>query len=542
MQKQDCRLVMAQLNPLVGDIDGNKNLVSEAIKHARMVHRANIIVFSELVISGYPPEDLLYRSGFISRCERAVKEIASYCQNITAVIGMPVYVGNKIRNAAVVIRDTRKIGMAYKQCLPNYGVFDENRYFSAGNETLVIELLPGIRGGITICEDVWSPRPVAEAAAGNADIIININASPFHEGKYAQRLEVLNARVSECRVPLIYVNQVGGQDELVFDGGSMAIDGSGKVCARSEIFNESGQLVSIRQTDAGLVLGGRIESIPEGDELIYDALVYGVSEYVGKNGFSGVVLGLSGGIDSALTLAIAVDALGADKVSAVMMPYLYTSDMSLEDAEEEAANLGVDYSVIPIEPIFNEFGCALGKVFHGEDRDVTEENIQARIRGVMLMAISNKKGKLLLTTGNKSEMAVGYATLYGDMAGGYAPLKDVYKTSVYRLAKYRNSISNVIPRRVMDRAPSAELAPDQTDRDTLPEYEILDDILKRYIEDHESVSSIIGSGHQTEQVQDIVQRVDINEYKRRQAPPGIKITDRAFGRDWRFPMTYFKGL
>ncbi len=542
MQKQDYRLVMAQLNPLVGDIDGNKNLVLEAIRHARRVHHADIIVFSELVISGYPPEDLLYRSDFITRCEQAIKEIASCCQNIAAIFGTPVRVDGATYNAAVVIRDTRKIGMAYKQCLPNYGVFDENRYFSSGSETLVVELLPGIKGGITVCEDIWSPRPVAKAVARQADIIININASPFHDGKHIQRADVLKARANESAVPLIYVNQVGGQDELVFDGGSMAVDAGGKVCARSAVFKESRQLVSVRRTDGGLAISGQTEFMPEGDRLIYDALVYGVSEYVRKNRFSGVVLGLSGGIDSALTLAIAVDALGADKVSAVMMPYLYTSAISLEAAEKQAAHLGIDYSVMPIGPVFDEFERLLDKQFAGENKDITEENIQARIRGVVLMAISNKKGKLLLTTGNKSEMAVGYTTLYGDMAGGYAPLKDVYKTTVYRLAEYRNSISGVIPMRVIERAPSAELAPGQADQDTLPAYEILDDILKRYIEDHDSISSIIDAGHPPAQVHDVVRRVDINEYKRRQAPPGIKITDKAFGRDWRFPITYFKRI
>ena len=533
--------MMAQLNPLVGDIDGNKNLVSEAIEHARTDHHADIIVFSELIISGYPPEDLLYRSDFIPRCEQAVQEIALCCQDITAIIGSPVRISGAIYNAAIVIRDTRKIGVAYKQCLPNYGVFDENRYFTAGDDTLVVELFPGIKGGVTVCEDIWSPQPVARAAAKQADIIININASPFHAEKHSQRLGVLNARVSECQIPLIYVNQIGGQDELIFDGGSIAVDGSGHVCACSRVFSESRQLVSLRQTDAGLVLNGRIEPMPENDRLIYDALVYGVSEYVRKNGFSGVVLGLSGGIDSALTLAIAVDALGADRVSTVMMPYLYTSDISMEDAEKEAVNLGVNYNVMPIDGIFREFEQVLSRVFAGEDKDATEENIQARIRGLILMAISNKKGRLLLTTGNKSEMAVGYTTLYGDMAGGYAPLKDVYKTTVYRLAKYRNKISNVIPGRVIDRAPSAELAPGQSDQDTLPEYDILDDILKRYIEEHESISSIIDAGHPPALVRDIVRRVDLNEYKRRQAPPGIKITDKAFGRDWRFPITYFKG-
>lgn len=541
MHRQDYRLLMAQLNPLVGDIDGNKSLASEAIRHARMDHHADIIVFSELIISGYPPEDLLYRSDFISRCEQAIQEIALCCRDITAIIGTPVRVAGLVYNAAVVIRDTRKIGVAYKQCLPNYGVFDENRYFSAGNETLVVELLPGIRGGITVCEDIWSPQPIAKAVARHADIIININASPFHEGKHTQRAGVLNARTNECRVPLIYVNQVGGQDELVFDGGSMAVDASGNICARSAVFKESRQLVSIRRVDAGFTVSGQIEDMPEGDRLIYEALVYGVSEYVRKNGFSGVVLGLSGGMDSALTLTIAVDALGADKVSAVMMPYLYTSAISLEDAREQAVNLGIDYSVMPIGPIFDEFEHLLDKNFAGEHKDVTEENIQARIRGVVLMAISNKKGKLLLTTGNKSEMAVGYTTLYGDMAGGYAPLKDIYKTTVYRLAKYRNTISGVIPQRVIERAPSAELAPGQADQNTLPEYEILDDILKRYIEDHDSISSIVDAGHPPALVQDIVRRVDFNEYKRRQAPPGIKITGKAFGRDWRFPITYFKG-
>jgi NAD+ synthase (glutamine-hydrolysing) len=416
-------------------------------------------------------------------------------------------------------------------------VFDEKRYFAEGREPCVVEI-KGVKVGLTICEDVWHPGPVALAAEAGAQLILNLNASPFHSGKELEREEVMEQRVEDVHLPIIYVNQVGGQDELVFDGRSFVMDGDGQVLQRAPAFEEGLYLVEL-DYDGEMVKPCLGEMAPIlGDEAaVYQALVLGVRDYIEKNGFRGVVLGLSGGIDSALTLAVAVDAIGCERVEAVMMPSRYTADMSVADAEEEATILGVNYQVITIEPLFNAFLASLAHEFEGLPVDTTEENLQARCRGVVLMAISNKKHKIVLTTGNKSEMAVGYATLYGDMAGGFDVLKDVPKTLVFRLAEYRNSRGYVIPQRVIDRPPSAELAPDQKDSDSLPDYPVLDAILERYVELDQCREEIVAAGFDEATVRRVIRLVDINEYKRRQAAPGPRITRRAFGRDRRYPIT-----
>jgi NAD+ synthase (glutamine-hydrolysing) len=533
------RLVMAQLNPLVGDLDGNTRLITDAIRQAREQHNAQCIVFPELMLTGYPPEDLLHRPAFINACMDKIKDITGACQNITAIVGAPLIDdAGLLFNSAYVIKDGGIIGVAKKQCLPNYSVFDEERYFIAGDEACVIDLNENIRAGISICEDIWCEQPAAAMQEAGANLIININASPFHTDKYEQRTNTLLDRVNETSLPIIYVNQTGGQDELVFDGLSLAIDSVGEIKVKAPAFEDGLYLVEIKGQDQGpMQLSGHVIEQSSLDVLLYQALVYGVRDYVNKNGFSGAILGLSGGIDSALTLAIAVDALGADRVSAVMMPSQYTADMSLEDAQAEASALNIEYHVIPIAPAFEAFSGMLAGVFAGSKQDVTEENLQARSRGVVLMAISNKLGRIVLTTGNKSEMAVGYATLYGDMAGGFAPLKDVYKTKVYDLCRYRNTLGKVIPERVLTRPPTAELAPDQLDQDSLPSYDILDGILQQYIELDTAAVDIIQAGYDADQVADVLMKVDRNEYKRRQAPPGVKVTEKAFGRDRRYPIT-----
>jgi len=533
------RIVIAQLNPTIGDIEGNSQLIINAIDKACEQLQAHCIVFSELMLTGYPPEDLLHRPAFIDACEEKLKYIADHCENITAILGAP-YRDNsgELFNAAYILKDKRVIGIAKKQCLPNYSVFDEERYFTAGETSTVVELHDGIKAGISICEDIWYEQPAAAIRQAGADIIINLNASPFHIGKYQQRINTLLQRVKETGMPIIYVNQTGGQDELVFDGFSVAINSSGEIKAMAPSFKDAMHVVDLTYREQEPIqINGQINERPTSDALLYQALVCGVRDYVNKNNFSGAILGLSGGVDSALTLAIAVDALGADRVTAVMMPSQYTADMSQEDAQTEANTLGIEYHVIPIEPAFKAFNEMLSEVFASSDKDVTEENLQARSRGVVLMAISNKLGKIVLTTGNKSEMAVGYATLYGDMAGGFAPLKDVYKTKVYDLCRYRNSLGEVIPERVINRPPTAELAPDQLDQDSLPPYDVLDGILKLYLENSRSGKEIIEAGYDVGYVNDTLNKVDRNEYKRRQAPPGIKVTEKAFGRDRRYPIT-----
>lgn len=527
------RVSLAQINTLVGDIAGNAERVVAAARHARDQQRANVVVFPELTLTGYPPEDLLLRPEFVERVEQTLEQLGRELIGIDVVLGYPRWKEGKRYNAAGLLRDGKIVAEYHKALLPNYSVFDEKRYFEPGGDPCVVEIA-GIPVGFTICEDIWFQEPAARAAEAGAKVLFNLNASPFHSGKAPERRELLCKRAQETGLSIVYVNLVGGQDELVFDGGSFVVNGDGEVTQRAPFFAEALSLAEFR---GGIPVPGEIVASPGEEEGIYQALVLGVRDYVSKNGFRGAVIGLSGGIDSALTLAIAADALGPEQIEAVLMPSRYTAEMSNEDAIRQAEALGVEYHIIPIKQAFNAFLEMLQQEFSGWERDVTEENIQARCRGIILMAISNKKGRILLTTGNKSEMSVGYATLYGDMAGGFAPIKDVPKLLVYRLAEYVNREREIIPRRVIERPPSAELAPDQKDSDSLPPYEILDPILVRYVEQDQGVAEIVAAGFEPEVVAQVVRMVDRNEYKRRQAPPGIKITRRAFGRDRRYPLT-----
>lgn len=527
------KISLAQLNLLVGDIAGNGRRVMDAAIYARDEQGAHAVVFPELTLTGYPPEDLLLRSELIKRVEQALEEICQGVKGIDIILGYPRSQDGRLYNAAGVIRDGEIIAEYFKALLPNYSVFDEKRYFEPGERPCVVDL-GGVPIGLTICEDIWHEGPAARAAEAGARILLNLNASPYHTGKGMEREELVRKRCLETGLSIVYVNLVGGQDELVFDGGSFVMDANGVLTQRRPFHQESQVLVEFKE---GSPLVAEKTSHPDELEGIYNTLVLGVRDYVSKNGFKGAVLGLSGGIDSALTLAIAADALGSENVEVVLMPSRYTSDMSNEDALKQARTLGVEHRIIAIEPAFNAFLDMLKEEFAGTERDVTEENIQARCRGIIMMAISNKKGKILLTTGNKSEMSVGYATLYGDMAGGFAPIKDVPKMLVYRLAEYRNREREIIPRRVIERPPSAELAPDQKDSDSLPPYEILDDILSRYIEHDQGVMDIVNAGFDADTVRRVTKMVDRNEYKRRQAPPGVRITRRAFGRDRRYPIT-----
>ena len=497
-----------------------------------------MVVYPELTLCGYPPEDLLLRDSIELRVNQALSKLCEELPaEIYAVIGFPRKLGDKLYNAAGVIHRGKIIAEYHKQFLPNYQVFDEKRYFSAGCEPCIIQI-QDVCVAITICEDIWEDLPAAQASAVGAQLMINLNASPYHLGKQRERRELVCRRARSGGFAIVYVNQVGGQDELVFDGGSFVVDDTGKVCAAAENFTEDDYSVSLDFSSSPIVASGMAVT-PEEDVLqsTWRALVLGVRDYVNKNRFPGAVLGLSGGVDSALTLAVAVDALGADRVEAVMMPFRYTSKMSVEDAAEQSDTMGVSHKVISIEPIYEAFMASLEEEFVDTTPDTTEENLQARCRGVLLMSISNKKGSLVLTTGNKSEMAVGYSTLYGDMAGGLDVLKDVPKTMVFDLCEYRNSLGACIPQRVIDRPPSAELAPDQKDEDSLPPYDVLDRILELYVERDYSAEAIIASGMDRAQVQRVLRLVDLNEYKRRQAPIGIRITQRGFGRDRRYPIT-----
>ncbi len=527
------KIALAQINFLVGNIAANVQHIVESANYARDKLGAELIVFPELTITGYPAEDLLMRKDFIADANNAVYELAEQVKDIAIVLGFPELTGKKLYNTAVVLHQGVMLASYRKQALPNYGVFDEQRYFCAGSHPCVFEF-NGTFIGLTICEDVWQGGIIAKTKQAGAEILLTLNASPFHAGKIHQREAVICGQIKAAQIPLVYVNQVGGQDELIFDGASFVTDTQGDIVFRAVEFQEQISVVEFRD---GIPVPS--DCAPQYRETAseYQALVLGIKDYVRKNGFSGAILGLSGGIDSALVLALAVDALGADKVEAVLMPSRYTQDMSNEDAILEADALGVKYHIIPIEPAVNAFTGMLAEVFAGTKKDTTEENIQARCRGVILMAMSNKQGKLLLTTGNKSEMSVGYATLYGDMAGGFAPIKDVPKLLVYQLANYRNCLSPVIPERVITRPPSAELAPDQIDADSLPPYEILDPILERYVEQDQSAEEIIAAGFKREDVARAISLVDRNEYKRRQSPPCIRITARAFGRDRRYPIT-----
>ncbi len=528
------KLLIAQVNLLVGDVSGNAAKVVEVARRARDVHGVHAVVFPELTLTGYPPEDLLLRPELNRRVEKALSELAGAVPELALVVGYPRRVDGALYNMAGVFKGGSLIAEYRKQELPNYGVFDEKRYFHPGNEACVLEL-EGVRVGLTVCEDIWVPAPARAAKAAGAELLLNLNASPFHYGKQDEREERVLRRVEEVGLPVVYANLVGGQDELVFDGGSFVMDAMGRKLLRGP-FCEEAEIV-FEFDAAGGPAGGEILPQPAEDEAVYRALVLGIRDYATKNGFKGAVLGLSGGVDSALTLALAADALGPEQVEVVLMPSRYTAGMSNEDAEAEAEALGVHYRSIPIEPAFKAFQGMLAEEFAGLSADVTEENIQARCRGIILMAISNKKGRILLTTGNKSEMSVGYATLYGDMAGGFAPIKDVPKLLVYRLCRYRNRIAPVIPERVLTRPPSAELRPDQKDEDSLPPYEVLDAILLRYVEWDHGIDEIVGDGFERPVVERIARLVDRNEYKRRQAPPGVRISRRAFGRDRRYPLT-----
>ena len=531
------KLCMAQINTLVGDIGGNTERVLE-VSAAQKAAGAHMVVFPELTLTGYPPEDLLLRGDLLDRTEAALAKLcAELPADLTVVVGYPRGQDGALFNSAGVISAGKLLAHYDKQCLPNYEVFDEKRYFAAGTEPCVVDV-DGLSVGLTICEDIWHPEPAAQAKVAGAEILININASPFHRGKSSERLERVKSCAATHELPIIYVNQVGGQDELVFDGGSFAIDAQGELSVSAQTFIEAFPLVTVdRLSDPRLVPG---DTVAEREDLdaVWQALVLGMRDYVDKNGFPGVVLGLSGGIDSAVTLAVAVDALGPERVEAVMMPFRYTASMSVEDAAEEAKALGVRFSNVSIEPLYEAFMTALTDEFAGLPANITEENLQARCRGVLLMSISNKKNLLVLTTGNKSELAVGYSTLYGDMAGGFDVLKDCPKMLVYALARHRNTLGECIPERVITRAPSAELAPDQKDEDSLPPYEVLDQIIELYVEQDASRQEMVAAGFSPEDVERVVRLVDLNEYKRRQAPVGVRISRRAFGRDRRYPITW----
>jgi len=532
------RIALAQLDFLVGDIQGNATRVISTARQARAELKADIVIFPELALTGYPPEDLLFHRGFRRQVDAGLERVKREVEGVAVVVGYPEYSATKIYNSAAFIAGGALIANHRKIELPNYRVFDEKRYFEAGTQATVVEY-QGFRVGLLICEDIWEPQAAQLTRDAGAELLIVINASPYELRKQRERESIARARVLDVGLPLIYVHMVGGQDELIFEGNSFVMDVHGDVVQRVQAFEEGVYLAEFVRNSDGRAVPVPATVAPElsDEESIYSALVLGVRDYVNKHGFPGVVMGLSGGIDSALTLAIAADALGASRVHAVMMPSRYTAAMSLEDAAAQARLLGVQYSVISIENMFESTLAALKEEFAGRPVDATEENIQSRCRMLVLMGISNKTGQMLLTTGNKSEMAVGYATLYGDMAGGFAPIKDCSKQLVYRLAAYRNSRGRVIPQRVIERAPSAELRPDQKDSDALPPYEILDAILEAFIEEDLSVDEIVARGFDKATVGRVLDMVKRNEYKRRQAPPGVRVSRRAFGRDWRYPIT-----
>ena len=554
------KAAIAQINATVGDLAGNARLLAAA---AREAHAAGalLVLAPELALAGYPPEDLLLRPAFMQACSDTLAGLAAEladCEGLHLVVGHPHQFGllgdlrskshavQQRYNAASVLSGGRVLGIYCKRELPNYQVFDERRYFASGRDhgqgPLVVDVA-GLRVGVLICEDAWFEEPAQAAVAAGAQVLCVLNASPFHLDKAGEREARMAARAQAVGRPLLYAHMVGGQDEVVFDGASFAIDASGQVTARAPSFESA---LLMLELDVDGTAKGDIAPVLELEAQAWQALVVGVRDYLGKNGFPGAIIGLSGGVDSALVLALAVDAIGADKVHAVMMPSPYTAEISWLDAREMAANLGVRYDEIAIEPMFKAFRTSLAPHFEGRAEDTTEENLQARIRGMLLMALSNKLGSIVLTTGNKSEMATGYCTLYGDMAGGFAVIKDVAKTLVYRLCDWKNrqpsrrddgSIGAVIPERILTRAPSAELRANQTDQDSLPPYEVLDAILARYMEDDQGIEEIVAAGFARANVERVTHLIKLNEYKRRQAPVGIRITHRAFGRDWRYPIT-----
>ncbi len=526
------KVAIAQINCIVGDLDGNVAKILDYVNRAKDLG-ADILLTPELSLAGYPPEDLLLRDGFFFACEQALFGLARQIDGITVVVGHPHLSDGKRYNAASVLRSGRVESTYHKQKLPNHSVFDEVRYFVPGTEPCVFEE-GGVKFGINICADIWEEGAAVCALNAGANVLLVLNASPYHMDKQISRYEAVRGRIGECRLPVFYANLVGGQDELVFDGASFVMDANGNLVHQLPAFEESLRVVELAHD---VPLEGEITAAHSPEGSVYRALCMGVKDYVEKNGFPGVVLGLSGGIDSALVLAIAVDALGAERVRAVMMPSQFTADMSMHDAEAMARMLGVRYSEFSIKPVFDVFLNTLAAEFDDLPFNTTEENIQARIRGTLLMALSNKYGSIVITTGNKSEMAVGYATLYGDMAGGFAVLKDVPKTLVYRLARYRNNIGPAIPERVITRPPSAELRLDQTDQDSLPPYEILDAIMESYVEYDICPHDIIAQGFSEHDVRRVVKLIDCSEYKRRQSPVGVRITPRGFGKDRRYPIT-----
>ena len=526
-ESEPIKIQIAQFNPIVGDIKSNAQKMLDLTIDANNAG-AHLIIFPELALTGYPPEDLLLRNGFINQVNN---EITSFCNlvpsSISILFGAPNKTNDLLFNSAYLVQNNRILHVYNKQELPNYGVFDEKRYFSAGNNSFIFEC-QNTKIGVLICEDQWVEDPIAKLCQSNIDIAVSLNASPFQLNKQSERVNICKNYALKFDITFIYVNMVGGQDEVVFDGNSFVVNNIGEVSLQLPAFKE----LCVTHIDK------MSSPAPDSDESsIYSAIVLATKDYIQKNSFGGALIGLSGGIDSALTLAVAVDAIGSENVHAVMMPYQFTSDMSLTDSEFQANMQGVNFSSIDIHSMVDSFNLSLSDQFKNTSIDTTEENIQSRVRGTLLMALSNKYHKLVLATGNKSEMAVGYATLYGDMCGGFAPLKDISKTMVYKLSKYRNTISEVIPERVITRPPSAELAPNQVDQDSLPSYDILDDILMRFVELKQSVNEIIEHGHSLENVNKITSLILRNEYKRRQSAPGPKISSNAFGKERRYPMT-----
>ncbi len=526
------KIAIAQINCTIGDLAGNAAKIADYAQRAKQ-QGATLLLTPELSLCGYPPEDLLLRDGFYHACDAALRDLAQRVPGITLIVGHPHEVGKQRYNAASVLRDGKIIATYHKHALPNHSVFDEERYFTHGNEPCLIEM-EGIKFGINICADVWHEHAAIRAEEAGAQVLLVLNASPYHFNKQVTRYDTIRERIGDTGLAVVYANMVGGQDELVFDGASFVMDNAGELTHQFPAFDETLGIIELQ--DGKLVKGIR-EKVEKDEASIYRALCLGVRDYIQKNRFPGVLLGLSGGIDSALTLAVAVDALGADKVRAVMMPSPYTAQISIDDSREMVRLLGVRYEELNIQPTFTALQDTLSPLFKGLPADTTEENLQARIRGILLMALSNKTGSLVLTTGNKSEMTVGYATLYGDMAGGFAVLKDVSKTWVYRLANYRNTLGRVIPERIITRPPSAELKPDQTDQDSLPPYDVLDAIMASYVEKNMNIGEIVALGYAEADVQRVVKLIRIAEFKRRQAPIGVRITDRGFGKDWRYPIT-----
>ncbi len=533
-------ITLVQQNYMLGDIVHNAKQIADAITQIQAQHPTSLIVFPELSLTGYPPEDLLLRPDFLQKTQQALMQLAQQVDSAYAIVGAPIKRHNHLYNMACVLHEGRIIAQYAKQHLPNYSVFDEKRYFTPGDQACVIDI-QGYQVALTICEDLWQTGPLQQSYQRDAQLIVCLNASPFHLQKPQQRLAILRKQQQiEGALPIVYVNLVGGQDELVFDGNSMVVDAQGQLVAQCQSFVPDQKTITFHANTGWQTPASSPSPSSTLDE-IYQALVLGTRDYVQKNHFSSVLLGLSGGIDSALTLAIAVDALGSEHVHAVMMPSRYTSDISLTDAKQLAQTAEVHYQVIAIEPIFESLLTALDPLFTNHSTDVTEENLQSRIRGILLMALSNKLGHLVLSTGNKSEMAVGYATLYGDMVGAFAVLKDISKTLVYQLANHRNQLSALIPQRIIDRPPSAELATNQTDQDRLPPYDVLDPIMIGYVEHNQSIDELVMQGFDRHTVEQVIDLIQHNEYKRRQAPPGVRISKRAFGRDWRFPITVIGG-